>query len=166
VADGRLEGLFTSLNAGFEAAVARDEEEAASDLAFSLLQDRSLTEALVRARAPFSVRTMSGQLVEVAEVGADYVAVGAPVCLLIPTKEAVFFLGVGSKAPSTSSGSFIDLLRRWARAGTSVEVGTIGLDLVGRLERAGRDHLLVRTRTGDVVIALEAVRWIRSARGG
>ncbi|HEX2049322.1 MAG TPA: hypothetical protein VHJ34_01675 [Actinomycetota bacterium] len=152
-----LERYIATLDAAFDAAVAREEDEAASDLAFSLVQDRSLRERLARA-GEAGVVVAEGRIEPVSAVGADYVAAGDPASIAVPLRvaEVVWRDGRGAR-PATLDGTLLELLRSWARAGAGTTIDTIRASWNGRLVAAGRDHVVVRSRGRDVAVALGAL---------
>ncbi|CAN5652319.1 hypothetical protein BH24ACT26_BH24ACT26_06950 [soil metagenome] len=164
MADPGVERLFECLGASFDAAVARQEDEAASDLAFSLLQDRSAFDAFRRA-APLELRLPGGAVAVVSEIGRDYLGAGAPVDLLVPFESAVTAsLEVGTP-PRVRDRSLLELLHHCARAGLYVELTTSRGVLSGRLKRATGDHVEL-DGSRRFVIGLHAVETVSLGRGG
>ena len=160
--DPRLHRLFTSLGASFEAQIARDEEEAAHDLAFSLRQGRALGEILER--GPWLLITPGGPR-RVRAVGNDFVVAGGVPALVAPLDRGVFEAGRGGDNPATVSGTFLQLLRSQAREGATVEMGHEAGRLSGRLLWAGTDHVAVETARSHTVVALRAIEWISFEEG-
>jgi hypothetical protein len=160
--DPRLQRLFTSLGATFEAEIARDEEEAAEDLAFSLRQGRSLTDVLER--NPCRVLTPAGHQV-VTALGEDYVVAGGSPALILPLHRSVFVTGGEGSAPAVSTGTLLHLLRSLARAGARIEVGCGPSSFGGRLLWTGTDHVVMETNQGRLAVGLDAVDWVRLEEG-
>lgn len=153
--DSGVDRLLASLDVAFDAAVAREEDEAASDLAYSLLEDLSLAEALPR-MGPLAAVLPGGVSLAVSVVGRDYVAAGSPP-ILIPVTGALLMTS-GESDPEITSEDLLGALRRLARAGQMVRVSSDGVESVGRLRRAAVDHLLIEGATGRaVVVGIEAV---------
>ncbi|MFN2388731.1 MAG: hypothetical protein ABR575_03880 [Actinomycetota bacterium] len=150
-----FDGLFVSLDASFDAAVARAEDEAASDLAFSFLQDRALADV-------FRVRGgrvhLGGALLHIYSLGPDHFRVGPRGGTLVPFRAAVAVADDGDAPPGLEPRSLLEVLRSWCRAGASVQVKTVETTLAGRLVRATSDHVAVVTRSGEAVIAHGAIR--------
>lgn len=152
--DPRLDRYIASLDAAFDAAVAREEHEAASDLAFSLVQDRALRDRVARSNDAALVLA-GGRSEPVTAVGEDYVAAGDPVRVVVPLTRAVVVRRAPRRPlPRTGAGTMLELLRSWARAGAVVTVEAERGSWTGRLTAAGRDHVVVADRAGETAIAL------------
>jgi hypothetical protein len=158
--DPALDRLIASLDASFDASVARQEDEAASDLAFSLLQGRSFIEAL-RGRS-LALCLPEGGRAPVVALGRDYVVGGG---MVVPLLRSVLVAG-SREPPSAREDSLLEVLRRWARAGREVEVSTASGTFAGTLVCAAEDHLELRSGRGQVLLGRRAVEWVRGARGG
>jgi hypothetical protein len=156
--DSPVDRLIASLDASFDASVAREEDEAATDLAFSLRQGRSLREA---ARGqPLALWTGGGGRVPVTAVGRDYVRAGS----LLARPEKVVLVCEGAAPPHLREDALLEVLRRWARRGLEVEVaGSEGV-LVGRLTCAAPDHLEIAGRDVRWLVGTGGVKWVRCAR--
>lgn len=139
------------LGAAFEAAEARQEEVAASDLAFSLRQDVDLV-AAVGGRG-WTLVLEDGLSAEVDEVGADYVIAGL---YAVPASKAVLRAADG-RAPLRSERSFAEWLGSACRAGATIEVRAGSRELRGALVTVGRDHLKLRTRGAAALVGMAAV---------
>jgi hypothetical protein len=159
--DPALERVIAALDASFDASLARREDEAASDLAFSFLQGRSLVDA-VRG-GPIEVWLSGGTRLPVASVGRDFVAAGV---LLVPLRRAVLHSVPGPGAPPGRSDSLLEVLRGWARSGAEVEVSSTSGLVGGRLACAAADHLELRATSARWIVGMDAVDWIRCVRGG
>ena len=158
MADGQLDKFIESLEATFDARVSRDEDEAAADLAFSLLQDQRLIDALGRL-GPCDLRLPERPAAPITEIGEDYVRAGDVVVPL----ESVIAQPAPDRGdrPATREASLLELLRRVARAGGRVEVAAGAQRLVGRLSRACADHVALATPRGELVLAAGVVQEIR-----
>jgi hypothetical protein len=164
-ADDNLRAVLGSLEATFDARVARAEDEAASDLAFSLLQDLSLSEAATRAGALEIVMGDRAPL-PVAEVGVDYVAASGRSPTVVPLGRAALRTIPAGRAPESLDRSLLELLRAWAREGRAVAIHAGGGVHRGRLVRACRDHVVVNGYAGtargdDVLVPLEMIEQLR-----
>lgn len=142
VADDNLGSMLGSLEATFDARLARAEDEAASDLAFSLLQDLSLTEALERA-GPLQVLRAGHPPIPVTEIGADYL--GCAPATFIPLGRAIA-RPIAGPTPVRTDQPLVALLRRHARRGTCARVTARGAVHTGVLARACRDHVVIARR--------------------
>lgn len=141
MSDGDLGGLFASLSAGMDAAIAREETEAADDLAFSLSQDIPLPTTLSRTGGTCSVR---GMALPITHVGSDFlVARRAGADVLVPLEHATVKLTAQGIRPAVRNDSLVGLCRRLARRRAAVEIDSGGDTFRGALVRAGPDHLLV-----------------------
>lgn len=155
MADSGVDRLLASLDAMFDAAIAREEEEAASDLAHGLLQDLSLAETLPR-MGSLTALLPGGESLPISVVGRDYVAGGSPPTI-VPVTRAMLLSADGS-APEIRAEDLVATLRRVARTGQMVRVKSEGVNAVGRLRRAGVDHLLLETATGrHIAVGMGAV---------
>ncbi|MEA2447798.1 MAG: hypothetical protein QOK47_1435 [Actinomycetota bacterium] len=162
MAGSRFERLFDDLDAGLEAAIAHEEEEAANDLARALRQDADLRLAL--ARAGWRVKLSDESSLPVDEVGTNYAAVtSASSVLLVPLGRAIFISDPGSEPPQISHGSLLELLRRQVRAGSRVELVSDAGTFSGTLLAAAPDHLHLTGRSGDVLLAARSIRAVRYA---
>jgi hypothetical protein len=162
VADDHIDNLLTVLEASFDAGVARGEDEAASDLALSLLQDARLPAALERDGA-VAVLLLGGARAPVTEVGEDYVACHFGMEIVVPLAHATLVADAGRERPSVSDLSFLGKLRALVRRGAIVEVHTVRGAHRGRLGAATPDHLVIvragggATRAGTFYVSLRAV---------
>jgi hypothetical protein len=169
-----FEGLFTSLAAGYEAALAREEDAAASDLAFSLRQDRTLLQSLVRL-GPIAL--LQGDFVEkpVLVIGRDYLNASlngeddrarVQGTLIVPLHRAVIVPGGASEPPVVRDETLVQALRRWARLGKAVTLSTRWGDFRGHLTVVSPKHVEIQAGRRLVVVGLSAVESITCARGG
>jgi hypothetical protein len=145
--------LMESLEASFDAAVARREDEAASDLALSFLQGRSLTDIAGREDA-WDLRFRDGRRLPVTLIGRDFIGAGRPPSVLVPAPRAVLIQASASSPPRRSDASLIEELRGLAGLGASVRVDTECGSFEGLLARAGPDHVLLQAPTGEVLVGL------------
>jgi hypothetical protein len=153
-----LERLFSSLEAGFAAAVASEEDVAADDLAFSLSQDLSVADELVRSGGSVLVDGVAAPI-EVA--GHDFLRAGP---WFVPIDRAV--VGLGGASPAIPLHDvFLGVLRRLARSRSEVAVGCAGGVYSGRLVRASSSHIVVE---GARTVAIPPMRadYVRLVRGG
>jgi hypothetical protein len=165
LADGQLDRLIASLDASFDAAVARAEREAADDLALSLGHSGSFVEAASRLGA-LEVRIMGGVRAPVRVVGADYVASGDPLTLVVPAGRAVLVETDGRRPGVDLSDGLVPLLLRWSRTTPEVEVATDDGTLRGRLRTAGSDHLRIDVATTRWLLGLQTIRYVRRVARG
>lgn len=149
-----FKGLLADLDALFGAEIARQEDEAADDLAVSLKADRHLVEVL--ADGSFDI-AMGERTVAIDSVGRDFVQGGE---FLVPFGRYHFIASSGGRTRSTDL-SFVDCLRSIARAKVDVELGLGARTLQGVLSSVAPDHLVVGERAGSVVVPLGSVSWVR-----
>lgn len=161
--DAQIDRWLSSLNATFEAAVEREEEQAAGDLAFSFLQDLGQVETLRRGKAA-ALALAGGASLPVARVGRDYVAAGTPPNLIVPLTFAVILVGPSGPAPEIADDGLLLLLRRAARLGTYAQVATSEGEWQGRIVKAAVDHLIVNASGQSLVIGNGSLRSIRLLR--
>jgi hypothetical protein len=160
-----IDFVVRSVEASFDAALARDEEEAASDLAFSLLQERSLSEVVERSLG-LVVVDRDGVRSRVSEVGDDFVVEAPPSARLVPLSTAVFESSSGGVPPHRRHLDLTAELRRWARSAARVSALTSVGVVAGQLMRAAPDHLTIRGRRGDHHVGREALLAIKRTGGG
>ena len=154
--EAHLKGLFASLEASFDAAVDKQEEEAATDLALSLRQGTPQREFL--ARQGFTVAAREGTYRAI-EVGLDHVlAEGARV---FPLAACTAHLRADLLAPEVTDLRLIEVLRARVLDPAEVEVETAAQRLRGRLSLCGPDHLILITARGPVSVPLASVLSIR-----
>lgn len=146
-----------ALGASFDAALAREEDLAAADLAFSLSQDVDLREAIRRSRAAWTLVDADGGLHPVAEVGADYVRAGA----LVARTGGATVRSIAGAAPRISPGTFLELLSAACRAGACITLDGVR----GRLIRVAKDHVAVGTPDGETMVGLTGLRSVRLEEG-
>ncbi len=163
MADAHIDSWLSSLNASFEAAVEREEEQAAGDLAFSLLQDLGQVETLRRGKAA-ALKLAGGASLPVARVGSDYLAAGNPPNLIVPISFAVVLVGPSGPAPEIADDSLLLLLRRAARLGTYARISSTEGDWQGRIVKAGVDHLIVNVSGQSLIVGNGAIRAITLLR--
>ena len=152
--DPRLDRLFSTLDAEFDAAIDREENEAASDLAFSLLQDRTLLEVLVD--GAWEATTSMGA-VSIEEVGLDY---AGGMGWIFPSDQYPFKRAAGVP-PIPSEHSMVERLRGHARNRRAVEVITPTGVARGRLGGCGRDYLQLHSEAGETLIPMNLVGAVR-----
>lgn len=164
VSGSEVDRLVSSIEASFGAAIAREEDVAASDLALSLRQGRSLAEVLGR---------QGGRVVRgggeraISEVGRDYVVLrggtGAEEIIPLPRLGSVR-PGSGER-PVVSDEPLVGRLRRWCRGGGAITVETSDGAFEGRLSVVGVDYLELQAAGGPMIVPVEKVRSVRLARG-
>lgn len=142
MADDHLDKLLGSLESSFDAGIARAEEEAASDLALSLLQDSSLHDAL-RCGGTVEAHLEGRAPLEVTQVGPDYVSCAGHTSVVVPLTRTWLSISPVGSGPSFTDLPFLALLRRMVRGGGTVEVRSRRLTYRGRLVRACSDHVVV-----------------------
>lgn len=174
MADRHIDRLIESLEATFDAGLARAEEEAASDLALSLLQDAELIDVL-RRRGPLNALLPDGITLPVSSIGENYLACGSSGDVLVPLATAMVAAAPSGPSPQMSGLSLLGLLRQLVRRGRHVEIWGSGVRLRGRLARACADHVVVEVPRGpdgdgaEVFVgvrALERIRLLPGSEGG
>jgi hypothetical protein len=158
VADTRLLRLLSSLEVQFDAAVAREEDEAASDLAFSLRQGLLLRDVLRRGSW---VARLDGGERPVVLVGRDFVVCSGPDSVLIPHRRLVATPSGSSIEAQVSGMQLVDTLRALCRSGAEVDVECHKVVMRGRLIQVGPDHVAVSTNSRPAFVAMEAIDLIR-----
>ena len=161
--DAELERVLSDLEARFDRELALRDEDEANDLAAGLRQDRLLRSELTRSAGAV---VAGGGREDVTVVGRDYAGTGWPLSRVTKIERAVVSLQAVGTPPLSRADCFIEVVRRWQRAGLRVELDLDGEQLVGRLERVAADHLLVRTSGGQLVVPLPVVVAVRLVRGG
>ncbi len=151
-----------TLEASFEASLARDEEVAARDLAFSLAQDRDLGLAAQRMDG-CALLLEGGAALQVTEIGLDYLRADTVVA---PLGRAIVRAAPEAPAPVRAERKLLELLNGACRSGALVEVRTSQASFTGRLETVGRDHLGLAGSAGAVLIALGRVLEVRLGGAG
>jgi hypothetical protein len=161
--------MLSELAASFDAAVARSEDEAASDLALSFRQGRTLVEVLLRAGG-LEARLRDGLRCSVALIGDDFCGGGEPVTRVVPWAAACFQPSPAAAPPSRYHGDLMSFARDLTRRGARVEVASTAGSLQGVLAEVGSDYLCVVTRAGRCYVSRAALTEItllseRSAGG-
>jgi hypothetical protein len=170
LADPGLQRTMEALEASFEAALRRSEEAAADDLAFSLLQDSRLRVALTRIGG-YHLHLPGLRSPEVAVVGPDFVGAGDPIEIVAPSARAVVMRarGAGGRAglgrPASTRAPMLEILRGWSRGTLRVEVATAEDAFHGLLIRACPDHLALDCGPREVLVGMDAIRYVRRALG-
>lgn len=142
-----------AFEASFEAALAREEDAAASDLAFSLRQDVDLRDAVARSGAGWALLTSAGGSSSVDEVGIDYVRAGT---LVVRAGRATLRSAPGP-APATSDRTFVELLGTACRSGATV----VTCVAAGRLARVAKDHVGITNGDRETIVGLAALESVR-----
>ena len=165
--DGSIERLIQGLEARFDALLARDEEEAADDLASNLDRGLALHERLFAEGRALSVVYPDGVRSSVTEIGENYVGCGAPLDSMAPIGTSVIFLEDGIP-PEASDLTMSQALRPWAerrrRVTVTLREGTTSYS--GSLSLVASDHLILETSGTRSVIPLEKVGSIRLSPEG
>lgn len=146
-------GWPDALEAAFDAALAREEEVAAADLAFSLRQDVDVRDAVRRSGSAWTLVGNGEARLPVDEVGIDYVRAGST---LARTRSATLRSEAGP-SPEMTGATLLERLGAAARTGENVTIGGIS----GRLVRVGKDHVAVQKDGRETVVGLDAVETIR-----
>lgn len=164
MAEPDLDRLDRSLDTSFQAVAARADEEAANDLAGSLLRGLDVSGAIRRWGAA-DVRLGSAASLPVEEVGRDYLECSSG-DVLVPMSHAVVLRSAGARTPRFCDEPLRIRLSEWARMGREVQVTTHnGETFSGRLVRSGADHLEL-SGASDRLVGLGAVAFVRLSRGG
>ncbi len=146
-----------ALEASFEAGLAREEETAAADLAFSLGQDVDVREAILRSRGGWAVSIAEGAWIRVDEVGVDYVGAGD---LVVPAARAALRSGE-TPAPRATDRRFLELLGTLCRGGAEVDIESHLLTGSGRLLRVAKDHVAMKNGMGETIVGLGSIQAVR-----
>ena len=155
MADDRVDGLLQSLGATFDAAVAREEEEAAADLAMSLRQGRSFADVLVR--SSWRATLDPGSSAHVEAVGRDFVIANGLGRHVIPMTHVEVAPSETGARPERIASTLVETLRDVARAGRGVDALSQRGEHSGVLRWVGPDHLALEGRRGLVLIPLAAL---------
>ena len=160
MAGSGFERLFDDLDVGLEAAIAREEEEAADDLARALQQDTPFHVAV--SRTGWNVRLPGGETALVEEVGTDYIAASlGQTSILAPLERVALSASEDVPRPRMSGRALVEVLRRLAREGIAFEVASDQGSFSGRLSRTAADHLGVASPTGETLIGMRSVVSLR-----
>lgn len=164
--DGAIEKLLARLEADFDAALARDEEIAATDLAGSFERGLGLRERLCCSGGGVVLLLPDGVRHEVSVVADDYCACGDPEFLITRLDRAGFALTDAVAAPVVGRSTFAQAVRRWSEASTPVQVASTAGSFSGSLAVAAQDHVILEAAAGRIVLPLAAVETLRLARVG
>lgn len=171
-----LPAALTDVEASLVATLRREEEEAADDLARSLVNDLDLPRAL-RCLEETELLLSDGRAVAVFEVAADHVCagVGNPVC--VPFAYAVLRgqliqqIGAGGRrsgraGTGSSDLTLLERLRQWSDAAVVVRVQIyMGSEQEGVLTRVTPDHIALGRSGRETCLAWGAVREIQALSG-
>lgn len=158
--DYELERVIARLEQRFDAAVTREEEEAASDLAVSLEHDRSFAR-LVRAGSALRLLEGDGATPPISVIGSDYCGTGEPIGCIRRLGTAALITEEGGPRPALRRDTFQEVLRRWARSRPRIDLRLASGDLQGRLGPVGPDNLMMEGPGGRVIVPLGLVLAIR-----
>ncbi len=160
----QLQRVLRTFEEQFDASLARQEEEAADDLAISLHQERSLASALIGA-GEASLWLPGGGSIALSVVGSDYGGSGIPLSAIWRAERVTVQVRAEGSPPAPRRDTFLEVVRLWAREVRQVEVAVPGDSFTGRLTRTGRDHLVVTSSNGRRIIPLELVTSVKLVRG-
>lgn len=160
-----VDNVVRPLEVVFDAAVARDEELAADDLALSLDQDRTLEDVVTRASRLTTLR-LGGRARPVARIGVDYVETMSPGSEYMPLDQAIYRVDGSGEAIEPLETSFLEILRTLVRAHAFVELETREGKFTGTLARARRDHLQLGTATDTLIVPYAVLVSVSVRRGG
>lgn len=167
----RWAALFLDLESRLAQQIAREEREAAWDMAEAEMARLGLADRLRGGiGAPTQVRTRAGQRIsgELAQVGEGFILIeDAARSWLVPlVRIAVVRTQARSREASGGVLGQVRLgqaLRALARAGWRVRVSVEGGEVIGgHLRRVGSDHIDLDTGAAVVTIALASVDYIAS----
>lgn len=154
--------LLEAVGAQFEAAIAAEEDAAASDLALSLLQGSELSVLLCR--SPWLLRRFGGGgNVPLTQVGPDCALAtgrGSAPDVLVPLSAAVFVAGEGPP-PVRSPDTFVALLRQRVRVGKELRVLVGDEVFQGRARLVTDTHLVLARSHGEAIVPLSEVREVQ-----
>lgn len=153
--DPRLDRLFSSLEAQFGAAIERAEEDAASDLALSLRQGRSLRETLLSSGWD-AITSVARR--PVTQVALDHVRLGGGE--LMPIASGIYER-TGGELPDESEQTLLQVLRDEVRRGGRVSVETPDHSFVGRACCCSSEHLVMRVQDREIIVPLGRISVIR-----
>jgi hypothetical protein len=173
MADPHIDRLLDRLTIEFQASVAREEGEAAADLAVSLAQSVAMPDQIVR--RPHEVVLPGRAPARVAVVGRDYLITTPPVYVVPLSRAIVKRLPRSGEngerhehpldvaPPEQVEGSLIELLRAQGRGRGPKLMIACGIgEFSGQLTLVGPDHLVLSTLVGDeLLVAVQAIHHIR-----
>jgi hypothetical protein len=165
MADPRLERLFRSLDATFDAVLGAEEMSSADDLALSFRQGLTVPDLLLR--HPANVCVEDRAFGPASFVGTDYIECGSSRSLVRTDRALIKVKREGAPAAS-SEESLLRRLRRGVRSqeAARVTIGVRGSTFEGRLKAASPDHLEVSRSESVLLIPLTSVEWVRFGLGG
>lgn len=158
--DQELERVIARLEARFDAALAREDEEAAGDLEVSLRQGRAFAD-LVRGGTSLRLLEGDGARPLVTVVGADYCGTGTPLSSVRRLGSTPLLVDPDGDLPEARGDSLHEVARRWGRRNRRVEVALEKEAVGGRLVQVGPDCLVLEGAAGSVIVALWLVSSIR-----
>ena len=149
----RMEEVFTAESA-------RLEEEAARDLALSLLQGRSLRDAILQMHDPW-ILLSGGRAEPVLAAAEDHLVAGRDGSFLIPSPNALVRSGHDPRRAERDSGTFVAKLRGAVRGSSACSVEAGAAQVTGRLLAGGPDWLLLDSGSRQWVVSLKEVRVVQ-----
>lgn len=154
--DSGVDRVLGGLEAEFQAASARADDEAAADLAFSLRQDLDMREEIARLSDPHVLLAGGGRR-PVSVVGQDFIGCGEPVERAQLFRSSIVVQGRGNQHAAPSPLTFLELLRLWARGCLTVQIELRESDvgLVGMVRRAATDHLTIEGPAGVIAVTID-----------
>ena len=158
---GRTGRFLSELEASFDASLAREEEEAAGDLARSFRNDEEIHSVLARSDASH-LQTEDGRLLPLVEVGSDYAIAGLQGDFLVHLETAIFTTGGRGHRPRRTDLTWLAVARSWAAEGRKVQVRTLQSLIEGFLIAAARDFVTVERARRSVFVPHAAIRYLRS----
>lgn len=157
-----IPGVVSDLEASFAAALRRDEDQAADDLARSLVCEQSLARAVSYLQDPEALST-DGRRLAVFEIAEDHLLARPERPTCVPFASAVIRGQPGGSTPDSkaritrSTRTLSQRLRDWSQRGATVRVVTARGTYEGALTRATKDHLALTSPSGETCVAYRAV---------
>lgn len=163
--DRELERVIARLEARFDAALAREDEEAAGDLEVSLRQGRPLAD-LLRGGSALRLLDGDGAMPLVTVIGADYCGTGSPLSSVRRLGSTPLLVSADGPLPEARGDSLHEVARRWGRTSRRVELALDQETLGGRLVQVGPDCVVLEGAAGSVIVPLWLVSSIRLVHEG
>lgn len=165
--DRSIERMIEGLEAKFDALLARDEEEAADDLAGSLDRGVAIHERLSLGNRALEILLPGGGHRPVHVIGCEHVCCGSPIELIAAIGWTVVAQKPGTP-PSVTDATLAQALAPWAEGRRRVEVCLGGgtASYRGSLVLVAPDHVILERAGADLVVPLERVGSVRLVREG